>query len=204
MIVGEGVLPSRSNAALKEWAIVCQALADGRQSLLIRKGGILEIKRGFQVEHRDFWLFPTYVHQNVEQLIPEVHAEFSAAQAVRRSEGVVQLELYATVADVVQVTDLDRLRGLEGLHILSRECVASRFNYRNRPGVHVLVLRVYRRLAPLQTQNTSKYDGCVSWVDLEQPLETARCLPVLSDAEFERRRGEILARLNGDGAVIEN
>ncbi len=198
------MLPSRSNAALKEWAIVCQALADGRQSLLIRKGGILEIKRGFQVEHRDFWLFPTYVHQNVEQLIPEVHAEFSAAQAVRRSEGVVQLELYATVADVVQVTDLDRLRGLEGLHVLSRECVVSRFNYRNRPGVHVLVLRVYRRPAPLQTQNTSEYDGCVSWVDLEQPVETAGCLPVISDAEFERRRGEILARLNGAGAVVES
>ncbi len=202
MIIEEDALPSRSTAALKEWAIVCQSLADGRQTLLIRKGGILEIKRGFQVEHRDFWLFPTYVHQNVEDLIPEVHAEFLEAQTARRSEGVVELQLYATVADVVQVTDLDRLRRLEGLHILSRKCVASRFNYRNRPAVHVLVLRVHRRPEPLQVQVTPEYDGCVSWVDLEQPLETAGCLPVLSDAEFQRRRGEILARLNKAEAVV--
>ena len=35
-----------TNAALKEWAIVCKALAEGRQILLIRKGGIEEIKGG--------------------------------------------------------------------------------------------------------------------------------------------------------------
>ena len=28
-----------TNAALKEWAVVCNALADGRQIVLIRKGG---------------------------------------------------------------------------------------------------------------------------------------------------------------------
>ncbi|RPJ57922.1 MAG: DUF1802 family protein, partial [Acidobacteria bacterium] len=43
------MLPPVSNAALKEWAVVCRALAAGRQVLAIRKGGILEVKPGFEV-----------------------------------------------------------------------------------------------------------------------------------------------------------
>ena len=30
--------------ALKEWAIICKALEEGRQVVLLRKGGILEYK----------------------------------------------------------------------------------------------------------------------------------------------------------------
>ena len=56
--------------ALKEWAVVCRALADGRQSLLLRKGGIAETGGQFQIEHSRFWLYPTYVHQQAEGIIP--------------------------------------------------------------------------------------------------------------------------------------
>lgn len=46
-------------AALKEWAIVCKALEEGRQVLLLRKGGIMEYKQGFEIKHNKFLLFPT-------------------------------------------------------------------------------------------------------------------------------------------------
>ena len=92
-----------TRAALKEWAIVCQALADGRQLLLIRKGGIEEVKEGFQVTHRDFWLFPTYVHQKPADLIPPVHAEFERAQAAQPPAGTLPLQLYAPVSGAVKV-----------------------------------------------------------------------------------------------------
>jgi hypothetical protein len=133
------------NAALKEWAVVCGALADGRQTLLIRKGGIQEIKDGFEVTHQRFWLFPTFVHQKEADLVPAAREEFRTMQAVSSASGTLAIQLYATVADVVQVMDLERLRRLADLHILSWECVASRFHYRNKPGVHVLTLRLCRR-----------------------------------------------------------
>ena len=47
-------------AALKEWAIVCKALEEGRQVLLLRKGGIMEYRQGFEVKHNNFLLFPTF------------------------------------------------------------------------------------------------------------------------------------------------
>ena len=184
-------------AALKEWAIVCRALGDGRQTLLVRKGGIQEIKSGFQVDHRDFWLFPTFVHQKATDLLPAVHAEFEEVQRSRMPADLVPIQLYATVADAVRVKDLDQLRPLAAFHVLSWDCVAGRFQYRNKPGVHVLILRVYRRPEPILIDNTPHYDGCVSWVDLAKSLPIAGCTPVLSDAEFEARLGRIRACLAG-------
>ena len=194
------MLSPRTTAALKEWAIVCQALADGRQTLLIRKGGIEEIKPGFQVTHRDFWLFPTYVHQKAADLVPSVHAEFAEVQAAQPAPGRLQIQLYATVEDVVQVMKLDRLRALEGQHILSWGCLESRFNYR-RPGVHVMTLRVYRRPEMVPLESTPEYDGCVSWVDLDRSLGTEGCVPVLPDAEFRARLAAIRHGLAGAGVV---
>ena len=40
--------------ALKEWAVVCRALEEGRQIVLLRKGGILEYREGFEVKHDKF------------------------------------------------------------------------------------------------------------------------------------------------------
>ncbi len=189
----------RTHAALKEWAIVCRALADGRQTLLIRKGGIEEIKDGFQVTHRDFWLFPTYVHQKAADLVPAIHTEFEEVQAAQPPADSVPFQLYATVEDVVKAMDLDRLRSLEGHHILSWDCIASRFLYRNKPGVHVMTLRVFRRPQAITLKNTPRYDGCVSWVELDQALGTEECTPVLSDAEFNARLADIRDRLTGEG-----
>lgn len=185
----------RTQAALKEWAVVCQALAEGRQTILIRKGGIEEIKGGFQVSHRDFWLFPTYVHQKAADLVPAVQEEFAAIQAAPPPPGRLPIQLYASVVDAVQVLELERLRALEGCHILSWECVAARFHYRNRPGVHVLTLRVHRRPEAVDLPAAPWYDGCVSWVELDRALETAGCLPVLGESEFAGRAAEIRARL---------
>ena len=47
-------LPDDCAIAFKEWAGVCQALGDGRQTIIVRKGGIDEGPAGFRPEHRGF------------------------------------------------------------------------------------------------------------------------------------------------------
>ena len=49
--------------ALKEWATIVNALENGDQTVLLRKGGILEDSSGFVVESEKFFLFPTFEHQ---------------------------------------------------------------------------------------------------------------------------------------------
>ena len=54
--------------AFKEWQVVCEALADGRQSILLRKGGIHEGRSGFSFAHDAFFLFPTRFHAQGDQV----------------------------------------------------------------------------------------------------------------------------------------
>ena len=54
--------------ALKEWASAVKALEAGSQIFIMRKGGIIEETRDFQVVSNDFYLYPTYEHQRRELL----------------------------------------------------------------------------------------------------------------------------------------
>ena len=45
---------------LKEWATVVKALELGKQTVILRKGGILETASGFNIESKEFLLFPTW------------------------------------------------------------------------------------------------------------------------------------------------
>ena len=58
-------LPESCGIAFKEWASVCDALLEGRQTIILRKGGISEgtAPGVFVPEHSEFWLYPTWVHQ---------------------------------------------------------------------------------------------------------------------------------------------
>jgi hypothetical protein len=52
----------------KEWQVVCDALADGTQSIILRKGGIHEGRQGFSFAHDSFFLFPTRFHAQAEHV----------------------------------------------------------------------------------------------------------------------------------------
>jgi len=45
--------------SLKEWATVVNALENGDQTVLLRKGGILDVASGFRIESKKFTLFQT-------------------------------------------------------------------------------------------------------------------------------------------------
>lgn len=180
-----------NTVALKEWAIVDDALGSGRQVVLIRKGGIHEQKGAFEVEHREFFLFPTYLHQKAEDLVPAARAHLAIVAAAAPADRTVTLRHYAVVEEVVKVTAVEPLRELADHHILSWPAVEGRFWYRGRPGLHVLLVRAYCLPRPLVIPNHPAYDGCVSWVDLDVAVPTAGCLPALDEASFARRADAI-------------
>ena len=190
-----------NRSALKEWGAVERALAEGRTTLLVRKGGIHERREGFQVEHREFWLFPTLYHQNAHELRPEFRAALEAAEAAPPDVNRVRIAHYAVVEEALRVGSLDALRRLDGLHPLTPDTVESRFAYRDRPYLHVLLVRAFRLPEPHVIPVTLDYEGCVSWVELDDALPTAGVQPVLLDGEFAARRAEVLARLGEQDVV---
>jgi hypothetical protein len=183
---------SSDNRAFKEWAVVCRALGEGRQILILRKGGIAEGPRGFEVTDRQFFLFPTYLHQAPTSVVPEWRPALAAA-CVDPSPGRVPISLYAIVSSWLKITSIDKLRALEGLHIWSDELVFERFHRWSEESVIALLLRVYALPAPVLVDSIPAYAGCKSWITLAEQVPLDGVRPVITDADFERKLAEVRA-----------
>ncbi len=177
--------------ALKEWAVICRALAGGRQAILIRKGGIAERGSEFEVEHRRFWLFPTYVHQQKAGIVPEAAALLEQVDADRPPTGIVRLTHFAEAVGVYHIRELADAWKLAGMHCWSHETVQSRFEYR-QPGLFVLAVRVFRAPQVFDLPDTAEYAGCRSWVELDRALPTEGATPVMEEPAF----AEVLRKLD--------
>lgn len=181
--------------AFKEWAVICRALAEGRQALILRKGGIAEAGGVFRPEHDRFLLYPSYFHeQHRTGIKPELLPLLEATEADRPPAGVLRLTTFAEVAAIHHSTDLDRLLALDPLHGWTADTVRQRFHYRT-PGLYVLTVRVHRLAEPVDRIDRPEYAGCKTWVELDEGVPTAGAVPVLSDevfAEYRRRFETVL------------
>jgi hypothetical protein len=179
------------NVALKEWDVVCRALAGGRQIVLLRKGGIHESAGEFELEHMRFVMFPTFLHQNLAMLKPEFHAWHEPHTA---EPGRVTLSLACSVSRIIEVKSRPQIDAIDDLHLWTPPLIDMRFNYRPANPLYLLLLRAYR-IEPREIDNTPDYAGCKSWVPLTSPVDVSGSRPVLDDAAFARASDQLLARL---------
>ena len=185
-------LPPSLSTALKEWAIVCRALETGRQMLLLRKGGIYESAGEFELEHRRFLLFPTYLHQNAKMLKPQEQGGLER----RDSEPArLRLSVAGEVTDIIQLKSRTQIDALDAEHVWAPPLIDMRFNYRPDNPLYLLLVRTYRLPQPTTIENTPAYAGCKSWVPLGEPVDTRDTAPVIDDAQYESRRAMILDQL---------
>ena len=179
--------PEGLRTALKEWAVLTQAMGEGQILAMVRKGGIRERRAGFVVRHDRFFLYPTWFHEKEAELAERFRPRLAGAHAQRPQEGTIRIDLVCDVAAVWRVDELDRLDGIASEHGLTASAVASRFHYRNEPGVQVVAVRVSRLREPVVIPEVKRYLGCVSWVALDEPIPAEDARPVVPDADFARR-----------------
>jgi hypothetical protein len=172
--------------ALKEWAIVVHALSEGSQILLLRKGGIAEPNGEFRLAAREFFLYPTWEHQQVELLQPRCAVAFQGHSPP--AAGDLSFEQYAVVTDVWPAPSLSRIQQLSGEFVWNEAFLEKRYAYKPHLPLAVLAVRVYRLPHALRVALLDRYAGCRSWVELEEALPTEGAKPVLDDSAFERRR----------------
>src|SRR5579862_3440502 len=177
--------PNDLNVALKEWAIVCDALANGRQMILLRKGGISESIGGFEIEHRDFLFFPTYVHQKKEML---KEAEAGKILPAESEPAKLKIFLAGKITDIVVVPSRAVMDSLDDVHIWGKPLIDMRFNYRPKNPLYLLIVRAYRLNHAVEIENRTEYAGCKSWVPLEKSIATDGAAAAMGDAEFEDKR----------------
>jgi hypothetical protein len=177
--------PESCGVAFKEWAGVCDALLQGRQVVILRKGGISENAGlgGFVPEYSEFWLYPTWLHQAEQGLRlgdgPAVHV--SAADGYLPIRGLVRVD------SITYIDCEEALAPLAEFHVLTDETIRKRFHYR-RPGLWVLSARVWASESGFTLTPTPDQAGCKTWVQLDRPLATTGLVPVFDDSQWAARR----------------
>lgn len=188
--------------ALKEWSATIGALAQGRQIVLLRKGGILDDDGVFQLEQTRFWLQPTYLHARRDAGAAGA-SRFAGKVAIgtRRKPRFYRAVLFrggrAGVFDSHQRRREIARRVAYVQRQLSRYALFLLRAFPNKAENPLLcvALRVfdcgeYSRL-PMQPQWT----GCRSWIDLEKSPRVEKSRAVLNDEEFAAQLAQLQSAL---------
>jgi len=193
--------PAKPGApAFKEWEAIVEALGQGAQIVILRKGGIAEGKGGFQAKHPKFWLFPTSHHQQWEKTKPGLRRYLTPSTPSTNGPEKgkeIALHYFAEVTDAIYLSSWEQAARLDDVHFWSEEIVRERFDYKERPGMetglHLLIVRVSRINLPHKLAPSPEYEGCKSWIELPVDWEHDIAAHVVRTEEFATRRSRILA-----------
>ena len=177
--------------ALKEWSAAVHALLDGRQTVLLRKGGIHEKRFALpgvagsaaSATAPRFLLFPTVAHSHAERVRPE-HRDLLDAAAADSTDEALVVRAGAKVVAAVEVNRPDALDEIAPLHIWTAESVrADRLDFRPKHRLTVLVVQASPLVEPVRLARAPEYAGCKSWVPL--PVDPAWADPVHGDRALQ-------------------
>jgi hypothetical protein len=168
---------------LKEWAVAVRALERGETALVVRKGGIRE--KAFAVADRRFLLLPGYEHQRPELLKPEYRHLMREIPDLT-DDGPLRFTSFAEVKGAYEISEPESLEAIGPHHMWTPEYAGSRFRWRPKKPLTVLVLRTHLLPEPVELPYSEAYAGCKSWIELEEPVSTAGSRPALDDEGFER------------------
>ena len=163
------------NMAFKEWSGVCQALRVGRQSIIIRKGGIAEEGGRFTPDHDRFWLFPTITHQQAQGLREPGDTALPGPE--------ISINSFARVELVARLHEVEQARALKAFHIWTDETIENRFYYRHA-GLWVLGVRIYLLDDAIKLANQPEFHGCHSWVHLPQSFPLSGLKPAIPEKQY--------------------
>jgi hypothetical protein len=155
----------------KEWQVVCDALAQGRQTVILRKGGIHEGRDGFSFAHDRFFLFPTRYHVQPDQVregAPEALPEWKEGDLVR-------IRHLVHIPTALTLTDWQSVETLEPFHIYTPQTVRERFDWEGRGmssgSIHVALAEVWQLAQAWEFCYEKRMGGCRSWIELPEPAE---------------------------------
>ncbi|MBP1995882.1 DUF1802 family protein [Paenibacillus eucommiae] len=187
---------SRGSIALKEWAIAVKELVEGTQIFIMRKGGIEEETRDFEIHSHEFYLYPTYEHQKKDLLKEPFRSGIDdTLEGWNPNASKILITAYAKLVEDLEINDSDKLEQLYPLHIWNHNFTTDRLRWKQKNPLLLMLLRVYKLSEPLEVEIQDTYLGCKSWIHLpdsypDEAKENA-VVPVVNDVDFAARVREI-------------
>ncbi len=172
--------------ALKEWAVAINALTQGKTIMLLRKGGIREQNKSFQVPYHQIILYPTYEHQKPQLLKPEYADKVTPVTPGWHPE-TVPIRSWAEITDILPLHQTYLIEKLFPYHIWNQQFVQERCQWKPKQPLHILLLQVYSLPQPQIIPFHQSYGGCRSWFELQQGISLEGMMPVLTEKEYKQK-----------------
>jgi hypothetical protein len=155
--------------AFKEWSYIVTALGKGKQSIILRKGGIAEENGDFELKGKEFLLFPTLFHQ-AEQLVKPSWLPFLKSENYHEQADKVRVKYFARVVESQLLTDWEKVKKLDTFHGWKEEVIKERFTrWENK--IQLLVVQVFELGAAQDIALNPDYEGCKSWTEIHEKID---------------------------------
>jgi len=212
-------MAAQVTTALKEWDVVVAALEQGRQALLVRKGGLDDPDQRIPLPEGRFWLYPTLFHargvflkpEHHELLVPGMHrAPRETARLLPRPEGHkrgvtpghVALRAVAEIAGVVEAPSLDALHRLTERTVWTEKYLTLRYRWRPQDRPLVLVLDVAALPEAVEVEERVEYGGCRSWLELVDPPDASAARPLWSRRRLAAELSAVRGLLHTEAQML--
>ena len=172
---------------LKEWATAIKALEHGKQTVLLRKGGILETASGFKIESKKFLLFPTWEHQEIKHVKPEYHNLLNQTLDNKPKEGYNTITSIAEVLDHKDISSNKIIDDLSPFHVWSDEYIKERINWMPEKPLKAIFLKVHT-FPQIEIPLQSDFEGCKSWIELNSNQNSGQSVHTDQQIETELKK----------------
>ena len=173
--------------ALKEWATVVKALEQGMQTVILRKGGILETASGFSIKSKKFFLFSTWEHQGTKHVKPEFHDFLNEVLNKKPDEGTNKISSYAEVLYEKDVKSNDVINNLSSFHVWSDSYIQERKNWMPEKPMKAMFLKTIK-IPEFDLPLKPEFSGCKSWIELNSNFQEGESS--LKDNEIDEKLEE--------------
>lgn len=188
----------------KEWALVCEALGNGTQSIILRKGGIAEGRDGFRFKHDEFLLFPTLFHEQLAKTKLPPGTPIPGLEMRSAAKNGAESEKFIHIPPPIKVLDLAGQMGLKPFYLINDLMDMNVFASMNdslKPETaikvcakHGFTFETEKRKEETAVQKPAmvriQYSARVEWTELvTDPALIAKLAPfhIWNDAEIEQR-----------------
>ena len=171
--------------------MIVHALLEGEQIIDLRKGGLREDGRHFDLPAPAPLAVPDRRAPARGAARSPRTATGSSSRPRHPSASRSPIAGWADVVDVATITEPEQLEAIASKVIWTGDYAASRLKWKQRDPLWVLVLRAHRLDEPITVAWAEGYGGCTSWVTLDGlPADPASLPshPALSDVAFESKR----------------
>eukprot|EP00892_Ulva_mutabilis_P007818 jgi/Ulvmu1/5408/UM022_0203.1 len=182
--------------ALKEWSINISAILDGKQQVLLRRGGIRE--GAFKCsDQNQFVLFPTGYHTDPELCKPGTATPYhQGLEWDPKHADSIPICGVAKAEDQFTTMNADVFYMLEDLHIWTDSFYAKRLERRTSQPITVILLRAWRFKEPVILPQADSHWGCFSWLTLEADsfVDAIRSADLVHPAISNKTASDVFAK----------